>query len=556
MSNKPLANPTAFTGQAPPWSLTQLDANFTAIQNTINDTLTYSNYFVDQSGVANSVIVSIPTTLAVALTAGTLLCVKIANTNTATATITINALAAQTIINPDGSLMSPKQLFAGSIALLGYDGINFQFLGSWLSPALRRTSPEVTAGTVPVDYSKWPSPWKDISRYVTDNTGGTDVSAQFANALAAETNIIVPQGTYNLGSTGIVLNAKQRFECAGRNAVKFTYSGAGIAVDGFGKNDLTVCDCTIDTTANVAATGMRFGNGAQQIYLSNVELQGNQTAGNTGVGLLLDASNPGKFSGNLIASLFYCLGYKFGVKMTGADVGTNTWTSVSFIQSYLLGRASGIIAGSIGLWMDSKTNGVGSVFHGGTIESFATGLQVDTGGYGLDFVADNEGNTTAYTVGSTFVGRIKLLDSSGNSLEAAANGTTNRWFQRQQLNGVLTEEVYTNQRFVTYDDSGSQAQWALYRGPTASSFISGTANPTKKFAVNMGVGADAVGARNYLILNGQTIHWDTQSPQTTALGTWAKGDICYNSNATVGSPAFWLCTVAGSPGTWVASANL
>lgn len=39
-------------------------------------------------------------------------------------------------------------------------------------------------------------------------------------------------------------------------------------------------------------------------------------------------------------------------------------------------------------------------------------------------------------------------------------------------------------------------------------------------------------------------------------GTWAKGDIADNANATVGQPKRWLCTVAGTPGTWVSEGNL
>lgn len=39
-------------------------------------------------------------------------------------------------------------------------------------------------------------------------------------------------------------------------------------------------------------------------------------------------------------------------------------------------------------------------------------------------------------------------------------------------------------------------------------------------------------------------------------GTWAKGSRVFNSNATVGSPKGWACTVAGTPGTWVSEGNL
>lgn len=39
-------------------------------------------------------------------------------------------------------------------------------------------------------------------------------------------------------------------------------------------------------------------------------------------------------------------------------------------------------------------------------------------------------------------------------------------------------------------------------------------------------------------------------------GRWERGDIVFNTNATVGQPHGWMCTVAGTPGTWVALANL
>lgn len=39
----------------------------------------------------------------------------------------------------------------------------------------------------------------------------------------------------------------------------------------------------------------------------------------------------------------------------------------------------------------------------------------------------------------------------------------------------------------------------------------------------------------------------TAAPTT---GTWAKGDIVYDSNPTAGGYLGWICTTAGSPGTW------
>lgn len=38
--------------------------------------------------------------------------------------------------------------------------------------------------------------------------------------------------------------------------------------------------------------------------------------------------------------------------------------------------------------------------------------------------------------------------------------------------------------------------------------------------------------------------------------TWTRGDQCWNEEPAVGQPIGWLCTVAGTPGTWVAMQNL
>lgn len=46
---------------------------------------------------------------------------------------------------------------------------------------------------------------------------------------------------------------------------------------------------------------------------------------------------------------------------------------------------------------------------------------------------------------------------------------------------------------------------------------------------------------------------DTSAPTT---GTWARGSIVYNSTPSAGGTPGWVCTTAGTPGTWKAMANL
>ena len=60
-------------------------------------------------------------------------------------------------------------------------------------------------------------------------------------------------------------------------------------------------------------------------------------------------------------------------------------------------------------------------------------------------------------------------------------------------------------------------------------------------------------AVNYTTVGMLKITYDQDVPTT---GTWARGDWCMNTAATSGGTPGWVCTTAGTPGTWKAMANL
>jgi hypothetical protein len=214
MSNKPLANPNAFNTVSPPWNLGQLDSNFMAIQNTLNDTLTYANYFIDQSAVANSIVLSVPTALTVALAAGTLFFVKIANTNTAAVTLTINSLVAQSVLNPDLSALAPSQLLLNQVAILMFDGTQFQFLGAFVQPDKARTAQEISTSVVPTNYAYPPG---NVLRYGADPANVADSTTAIKNALLAMNGVGVvyfPAGTYKVTAL-ITLGSNNALQGAG-----------------------------------------------------------------------------------------------------------------------------------------------------------------------------------------------------------------------------------------------------------------------------------------------------------------------------------------------------
>jgi hypothetical protein len=47
-----------------------------------------------------------------------------------------------------------------------------------------------------------------------------------------------------------------------------------------------------------------------------------------------------------------------------------------------------------------------------------------------------------------------------------------------------------------------------------------------------------------------------ESTSAPAVGAWIAGDKVINSTPAVGQPKGWICTVAGTPGTWVSEGNL
>ena len=48
-------------------------------------------------------------------------------------------------------------------------------------------------------------------------------------------------------------------------------------------------------------------------------------------------------------------------------------------------------------------------------------------------------------------------------------------------------------------------------------------------------------------VTGNTITYAAAAPAT---GTWKVGDIVFNSGVAAGGTVGWVCTTAGTPGTW------
>ena len=120
---------TVFANESGQQPASQLDVNFNNLLTPLNALGTYANYFLD-TGTVNALVVTIPSPLSASYAAGLILQVKVGNTNTGAATLNVNSLGAQSIVYTNGSAMAAGQLVAGGIAIVMYDGTNFQLLGA------------------------------------------------------------------------------------------------------------------------------------------------------------------------------------------------------------------------------------------------------------------------------------------------------------------------------------------------------------------------------------------------------------------------------------------
>lgn len=108
---------------------------------------------------------------------------------------------------------------------------------------------------------------------------------------------------------------------------------------------------------------------------------------------------------------------------------------------------------------------------------------------------------------------------------------------------------------MTYNTAGADKWWGLHRAGGAAAVS--IQFPGSASTINSSIDAPAFpsgyfdGGDGF----GYLIRFTTGTAAPVA-GTWARGSVVWNRDAAVGQPNFWRCTVAGTPGTWVAGPNL
>jgi len=381
-------------------------------------------------------------------------------------------------------------------------------------------------------------------------TAAVNVAA-FNAALATNSSVFVPKGVYATDAT-IALTANASLIGEGRYSVRIEYSGTGSAIKCSGWNG-EIRNLSVKTATNTA-NGIEVGNTSRNCGIYNVYLDGTTTgATSLGSGIYLNAESG--FSGGITISTSYAIQFKYGILCRGVDTAHNTWTTLAIYNFWAVGYSPAIVGGSTGIYMDSKTNGIGTIMMGGTLEAFAAGIFIEDGSFGGVFETDMEGNITDWGVGNTFSGRI--VTAFGDFTERSAKVAPGffSWYAEERVQGYQTikEDYYPTKRYQAVGSSFPAIEsWSRVLSPVLNGYVPPL--NAEKFAFGMGRNdtqdAETDPNNHFIRVGGRSIHWDVQSPTLTGGGGWwIKGSVCYNATPAIGQPTGWMCTASGTEGT-------
>jgi hypothetical protein len=400
---------------------------------------------------------------------------------------------------------------------------------------------------------------------VTSNTASLNVAvavqAAITAATAAKRVLRLPAGTYRLEAT-LTISGNNWLIGDGKDGTKLDcrHGSSCIIASAWGGRIAALSIYTYEVDSNA----IQAGNNSRNCCIDAVYLDA------TAIGATNDAAGiylyePDGFSGGITISNSYAIQFKYGILMDGVNLSTATWTSVSIYNFWTVGYRSGGIprVGTRGIYMSANTNGIGTCMYGGTIEQFEYAIYVADGSYGGVFETDMEANTNEYYLGNTFQGHITSAFGVPN-ISRTSNIPTEIWEYKELIGGTgPKQENYYAPSWLVYDGGGVVQKVNYYRNDV--SVIDGgalQANATK-FAFGLGqtgsLGSAAHPSDHYVQVSNSKLHWGSDSPSARSgaqIVAWIQGDVCYNLSATVGQPIGWMCTVSGTPGTWVPMANL
>jgi hypothetical protein len=123
-------------------------------------------------------------------------------------------------------------------------------------------------------------------------------------------------------------------------------------------------------------------------------------------------------------------------------------------------------------------------------------------------------------------------------------------FTQEELDAAIGKRLAREQRKWEREQAQRQAEQQVLRAPADVPPVDQFESPEAYAeALALKKAEELIAKRDAA----KQIQWGAAAPAT---GTWNRGDKVINAVPSVGSPKGWVCTVSGSPGTWVSEGNL
>ncbi|NBT06744.1 MAG: hypothetical protein EBS54_08560, partial [Betaproteobacteria bacterium] len=472
---KPVTIPNTFSTATNAIPLSNLDADFSAVANAINDANTYTNYALD-SGAANAYVVTL-TGVSTTYQAGLQISFLATNANTTASTLNVNGQGAKSIVYPDGTALAANAIVTGGIVTCIYDGTSFQMqsvkspaaggaTGSVASVAMTvpgflsvAGSPITTTGTLAVSYSGTPLPVANGGTGATSLAGirvsigaaasgaNNDITslaglttplsvAQGGTGAATLTGYVKGSGTSALTASAAIPSA----DISGLGTIA-TQNANNVAITGGTINGATIGATTPTsvTGTTITATSQFSGSGAGLSSIPNSATTA--TSINTASTIVArDAS--GNFSAGTITATL-------SGNATSATSATTASTATSATTATnLAGGAANRI---------SYQTGAGATSFITAPTTALTYLQWDGAAFAWAAGGGGGGGTTTYAV--TF----------NNSGSGAASGTT--------FDGSVARTIsYNTVGAPSTTGTNASGSWGISVTGTAANVASGAAN--------------------------------------------------------------------------------
>ena len=316
---------------------------------------------------------------------------------------------------------------------------------------------------------------------------------------------------------GYGVSAAGKFDVADRNNQRIKIDGV-TAIDNIGKGiDAHNCLQFVVTNCHVR------GYGRQGIYavneaggsknVSNVVVSNNNVSGSGGTPLATSANGimVGSTEGGTVGSFV----------VSNNIVRSNTQSTVDGNGIFITNPDSGTLVGSV-------------VVDGNTLDDAAevtgSAIRINNNSVNWPFitVSNNVINQTVACANGILVEKSENAIVSNNIIQTTStmvNGIVSGTLVSAAFNGNILEGT-----FSTSSISVLGAAYQIARG----NLVNGT--PFPDYANT-----------------GATVDFASAAPVS---GSWFIGSVRWNIAPAIGQPIGWRCTVSGTPGTWVAMANL